>query len=45
MCAQKDLHEIPVSILRQVEIAAVEHMDQVLSHTLVPGQKAVISNV
>jgi ATP-dependent Lon protease len=35
---QKDLYDIPVSILDQIEIAAVEHMDEVLSHALVQGE-------
>jgi ATP-dependent Lon protease len=42
---EKDLHDIPVGILKQIEIAAVEHMDDVLSHALVPDDKAVISTV
>jgi ATP-dependent Lon protease len=32
---EKDLHDIPASILKQMEILPVAHMDQVLSHTLV----------
>jgi ATP-dependent Lon protease len=35
---EKDLYDIPVSILDQIEIAAVEHMDEVLSHALVQGE-------
>jgi ATP-dependent Lon protease len=34
---EKDLREIPASILKQIDIIAVEHMDEVLSHTLVLG--------
>jgi ATP-dependent Lon protease len=32
---EKDLHDIPASVLRQVEVVAVEHMDEVLSHALI----------
>jgi ATP-dependent Lon protease len=35
---EKDLHDIPPSILKQIDIAAVAHMDEVLSHTLVLGE-------
>jgi ATP-dependent Lon protease len=40
---EKDLHDIPAGILKQVEIVAVEHMDDVLSHALVPDNEALIS--
>jgi ATP-dependent Lon protease len=33
----KDLDDIPVSILKQLEIVGVRHMDQVLAHALVSG--------
>jgi ATP-dependent Lon protease len=32
---EKDLHDIPASVLRQVEVVAVEHMDEVLSHAII----------
>ena len=32
---QKDLHDVPANILKQVKVVAVEHMDEVLSHALV----------
>ncbi|MGD9216212.1 MAG: endopeptidase La [Desulfobacteraceae bacterium] len=35
---EKDLHDIPASILKQIEIVPVEHMDEVLSHALVLGE-------
>ena len=35
---EKDLHDIPVSILKQIDIVPVEHMDEVLSHALVLGE-------
>ncbi len=31
---QKDLHDIPANILKQVDVITVEHMDEVLSHAL-----------
>ena len=31
---QKDLHDIPANILKQVKVITVEHMDEVLSHAL-----------
>jgi ATP-dependent Lon protease len=34
---EKDLHDIPASILKQIEIVPVEHMDEVLWHALVLG--------
>ncbi len=34
----KDLDDIPNSILKQLEVVAVEHMDEVLSHALVTGK-------
>lgn len=34
---EKDLRDIPVSILKQIEIIPVDHMDEVLSHALVLG--------
>lgn len=34
---EKDLHDIPISILKQIEIIPVDHMDEVLSHALVLG--------
>jgi ATP-dependent Lon protease len=36
-CNKKDLSDIPNSILKQMEIVVVEHMDEVLSHALVLG--------
>jgi ATP-dependent Lon protease len=35
---EKDLRDIPASIRKQVDIVAVEHMDEVLSHALVQGE-------
>ena len=37
---EKDLKDIPASISKQLEIACVEHMDEVLAHALVlnPGE-------
>jgi ATP-dependent Lon protease len=35
---EKDLRDIPVSILKQIDIIPVEHMDEVLSHALVLGE-------
>jgi ATP-dependent Lon protease len=35
---EKDLRDIPPSILKQIDIVPVEHMDEVLSHTLVLGE-------
>jgi ATP-dependent Lon protease len=35
---EKDLKDIPKVVLRQMEIVAVEHMDEVLGHALVLGQ-------
>jgi ATP-dependent Lon protease len=35
---EKDLHDIPVSIRKQIDIVAVQHMDEVLSHALVLGE-------
>ncbi|MDJ0783999.1 MAG: endopeptidase La [Desulfosarcinaceae bacterium] len=32
---EKDLHDIPNSVLRQVEVVSVEHMDEVLGHALI----------
>ena len=32
---EKDLHDIPNSVLRQVEVVSVEHMDEVLTHALI----------
>ncbi len=32
--SEKDLKDIPSSVLKQLEIASVEHMDEVLSHAL-----------
>ena len=32
---EKDLRDIPASVLRQVEVVSVEHMDEVLSHALI----------
>jgi ATP-dependent Lon protease len=32
---EKDLKDIPASIMKQIEIAPVEHMDEVLMHALV----------
>ena len=39
---EKDLHTIPASILKQIDIIAVEHMDEVLSHTLVRGDEQTL---
>ena len=35
---EKDLKDIPQSISKQLDIALVEHMDQVLSHALIVGE-------
>jgi ATP-dependent Lon protease len=35
---EKDMHEIPPSILKQIDIVPVAHMDDVLAHTLVLGE-------
>jgi ATP-dependent Lon protease len=32
---EKDLKEIPKSVLNEIEIVMVEHMDEVLSHALI----------
>lgn len=32
---RKDLHDIPANILKQVNVIAVQHMDEVLSHALI----------
>jgi ATP-dependent Lon protease len=32
---EKDLKEIPKSVLNEIEIIMVEHMDEVLSHALI----------
>ncbi len=38
---EKDLKEIPTAILNQMEIVAVEHMDEVLSHALIVEDQPV----
>ena len=38
---EKDLKEIPAAILNQMEIVAVEHMDEVLYHALVVEDSSV----
>jgi ATP-dependent Lon protease len=35
---EKDMHEIPTSILKQIDIVPVAHMDEVLAHTLILGE-------
>jgi ATP-dependent Lon protease len=35
---EKDLKDIPASILKQIEVVPVEHMDEVLLHALVLGE-------
>ena len=35
---EKDLKEIPQSVLKEIEIIMVEHMDEVLSHALILAQ-------
>ena len=32
---EKDLKDIPATIAKQIEIVPVEHMDEVLSHSLI----------
>ncbi len=34
---EKDLKDIPKNVLKQVEVVAVEHMDEVLSHSIIVG--------
>ena len=40
---EKDMREIPTAILKQLEIAPVAHMDEVLSHVLVLSEGDIIS--
>ena len=35
---EKDLKEIPQSVLKEIEIIMVEHMDEVLAHALVKDE-------
>jgi len=35
---EKDLKDIPKSVLKQLEIVSVEHLDEVLTHALVTGE-------
>jgi len=35
---EKDLKDIPKNVLKQVEVVAVEHMDEVLSHSIIVGE-------
>ena len=35
---EKDLKDIPKNVLKQLEVVAVEHMDEVLSHAIVVGE-------
>ena len=39
---EKDLKDVPKSISKQVEIALVEHMDEVLAHALILGDGTTI---
>ncbi|MGB5158796.1 endopeptidase La [Desulfobacterium sp. N47] len=39
---EKDLKEIPQSVLKEIEIVLVEHMDEVLSHSLILGEGDVL---
>ena len=32
---EKDLKDIPKNVLKQIEVALVEHMDEVLTHSIV----------
>jgi ATP-dependent Lon protease len=42
---EKDLRDIPGSVLKQVEVVSVEHMDEVLGHALiVPEGKTLFKN-
>jgi ATP-dependent Lon protease len=43
---EKDLRDIPASVLRQVEVVSVEHMDEVIGHALIvpEGQTLYKSN-
>ena len=35
---EKDLKDIPKNVLKQLEVVAVEHMDEVLSHSIIVGE-------
>jgi ATP-dependent Lon protease len=35
---EKDLKDIPKNVLKQVEVVSVEHMDEVLSHSIIVGE-------
>ena len=35
---EKDLKDIPKNVLKQLEVVAVEHMDEVLSHAIIVGE-------
>ncbi|MBU1182938.1 MAG: endopeptidase La, partial [Proteobacteria bacterium] len=39
---EKDLKEIPQSVLKEIEIILVEHMDEVLSHALVKSEEEIL---
>ncbi|MBU3946816.1 MAG: endopeptidase La, partial [Proteobacteria bacterium] len=39
---EKDLKEIPQSVLKEIEIILVEHMDEVLSHSLVLAEGDIL---
>ncbi len=39
---KKDLKDIPGNIQNQMEIVTVAHMDEVLSHALVPGERKTV---
>ena len=34
---EKDLKDIPKNVLKQIEVVSVEHMDEVLSHSIIVG--------
>ena len=39
---EKDLKDIPTSVQKQIEIALVEHMDEVLTHALILGEGDIL---
>jgi len=39
---EKDLKEIPRSVLNEIEIVLVEHMDEVLFHALIKSEKEIL---
>jgi ATP-dependent Lon protease len=39
---EKDLKEIPQSVLKEIEIILVEHMDEVLTHALVKMEEEIL---